>query len=99
MDYDQALQSLLRPAPECIHDGERSTMQSYHAPIQWRHVRCVECGVLLWTERLNTYTHERSETTEDFVYELLYTKKGRTRILLAALLDSGWPIPEHWTKP
>ena len=86
-------------SPETIHrhqmwDRQRDTVtQTY----------CHGCGAWLET----TYHRWRGAAGTELqvervfqneVYELLYTKAGRRRLLLEALAARGWPWPRTWKE-
>jgi hypothetical protein len=87
--------------PECIHDGDRRHEDTPCVDYMSYTQSCGECGKPLacgarplHEPLLNTSQYLTPNTPEYF----LYTRRGRLEIVIAALKDMGWPIPEMWIK-
>jgi hypothetical protein len=62
---------------------------------------CTCCDALLWkydagSEPWRTDRPQRDRMICDETYELLYTKKGRRRLLAAAIYEIGIDWPSFW---
>jgi hypothetical protein len=102
---DSELEKLLGKAPECIHDYSKAVVDTDNldGPVfRTRVMHCGTCGELLkdeaWSRRPHTAQVIVEQTSYNEVYELLYTRKGRLRIVIAALKDAGWKVPKFWRE-
>jgi len=76
-------------------------LMDHYANPRWETtVRCAECGALLEEVHEEGHPPDRKvrRVCHDEVYELLYTRAGRRRLLREVLGEWGWPIPRAWKE-
>lgn len=85
--------------PVCIHDDTVTFTQAYHEMKTVTTVTCNECGAALYERETTIDATGQAKSNTIFLddtYELLYTKKGRRRLVAEALTARGYPMPKFW---
>jgi len=64
-----------------------------------RQYRCSDCNTLIREEKVDRYTGKSEITDLDPIYEVLYTRKGRFKLLKYLLIKVGVErLPDCWDK-
>lgn len=80
---------------KCLHDTSRSFRREVKESLTLTTVFCDDCNSLLFSNTSDSGVVTVSYS--DGVYETLYTRKGRTRLLAAIFEAEGIPVPKSWT--
>lgn len=82
---------------KCIHGIDHtSTLIKMNGGKRVTEVSCSICQVMLYSCEFDPVTLERKRFYHDEVYELLYTRRGRLRLLMRLMKDRGLTIPGCW---
>lgn len=90
VDMDSLFES---DAPRCVHD-EVHTTEWLRGKTTRSETVCSGCGHLLYT--LEGLPGSRTTVYHDELYEALYTRVGRLKLIMALLEARGWPVPAAW---
>ena len=86
--------------PSCVHDGDSRFEQRERDGVGVRETKqwCCQCDALLSIVYHDVIGGALWTEYHDEVYELLYTKAGRARIVRVALEEMGMPEPCFWRR-
>lgn len=84
--------------PACIHDCPRTYREETTEHATETVVTCDGCQSVLWIQRRLASEIAPTITVVDDVYDQMYTKRGMRALVVEALENRGWPVPERWLR-
>lgn len=82
---------------KCLHDTSRSFRREVKEGHTHTTVFCDDCNSLLFSKTSDADTGGGVVVSfSDGLYETLYTRKGRTRLLTAIFESEGISVPKSW---
>jgi hypothetical protein len=88
----------IKEVPFCIHDGLRQYTETKDGDRLHLEVRCDCCGTSLYSRVHDLVTNTIIRHIHNDIYELLYMRKGRLKLVIEALKNRGWPVPNIWEE-